>query len=195
MTNIVFKAWPKIARFRRDITITEKIDGTNGAIGIVGDVVYAQSRNRIVELSDNHFGFAQWVEQNREALKDTLGQGLHFGEWWGAGIGRGYDKHPKTFSLFNTSRWNPENTASVPGLTSVPVLWSGNWDGPGMSDSAVEYSLASLRLHGSQASPGFMRPEGIVIFHSAGNVLFKVTLEHDDVPKGTVKVQKPMVSY
>jgi hypothetical protein len=29
-----------------------------------------------------------------------------------------------------------------------------------------------------------MKPEGIVVFHVAGNVGFKKTLEKDDVPKG-----------
>src|ERR1035437_8585597 len=66
-------AFPKIARLNRDIVITEKIDGTNAAIGIVelpqseeGSVmyeVYAQSRNRIITPGKgDHAGFAAWVE-------------------------------------------------------------------------------------------------------------------------------------
>ena len=34
MTEPEFKPWPKISRYNRDIVITEKIDGTNGAIHI-----------------------------------------------------------------------------------------------------------------------------------------------------------------
>jgi RNA ligase len=36
MTRIQFEGWPKTPRLNRDITITEKIDGTNGAIIIEG---------------------------------------------------------------------------------------------------------------------------------------------------------------
>lgn len=35
MTTLEFQPWPKIARLNRNIVITEKIDGTNGAIVIV----------------------------------------------------------------------------------------------------------------------------------------------------------------
>lgn len=35
MTALEFQPWPKIARLNRDITITEKIDGTNAAVVIV----------------------------------------------------------------------------------------------------------------------------------------------------------------
>ncbi len=41
-----------------------------------------------------------------------------------------------------------------------------------------------LRIRGSVCVPGFMNPEGIVIYHIAGNLLFKKTLVHDDAPKG-----------
>ena len=52
------------------------------------------------------FGFARWVETNRERLITLLGPGLHFGEWWGSGIQRGYGltKGDKRFSLFNVER-------------------------------------------------------------------------------------------
>ena len=200
--------FPKISRWNRNITITEKIDGSNGAIGIKqlsvaglidedngmppGTVlvdgtlyqVYAQSRNRIVTIGDNHFGFAQWVEDNKRGLVETLGEGLHFGEWWGSKIGRGYgcSKGERYFSLFNTSRWNAENTSSVPGLTTTPILYEGM-----MNHYMIEIAASNLRKNGSKAKPGFMMPEGIVIFHTASNHMFKITLENDEVPKGLVK--------
>jgi hypothetical protein len=37
------------------------------------------------------------------------------------------------------------------------------------------------------AAPGFMNPEGIVLFHTAGNVGFKKTLKDDEMPKSLVK--------
>lgn len=43
--------------------------------------------------------------------------------------------------------------------------------------------LQKLRAEGSMAAPGFMRPEGVVVFHGHSGTLFKVTLEKDEVPK------------
>jgi hypothetical protein len=40
-----------------------------------------------------------------------------------------------------------------------------------------------LRITGSVAALEFMRPEGVVIFHCAGNVGFKKTFDKDDEPK------------
>jgi hypothetical protein len=39
-------------------------------------------------------------------------------------------------------------------------------------------------MGGSKAAPGFMKPEGIVAFHVAGNIAFKKTIEKDEEPKG-----------
>lgn len=195
-----FTPWPKIARLNRDIVVSEKIDGTNMAIHIVtGDpsdhqdgwvaggigsdgVFYkvgAQSRNRTIDAKADHFGFANWVHSNSEELVDALGVGCHFGEWWGRKIGRAYGKDDRTFSLFNTSRWTVENTSSVPGLSVVPTMYLGPF-----SEGAITACLDGLRNLGSYAAPGFMRPEGVVVFHTASNVMFKVTLENDESPKG-----------
>lgn len=185
-----FQPWPKIARLNRDIVITEKIDGTNAAIGVLPcenvlcsgvspdcrPVVYAQSRTRIITPQADNFGFARWVANNADSLARDLGPGLHFGEWWGQGIQRGYGLTEKRFSLFNAGRW-----ADMPpetGLYLVPVLYEGPWH-----HHEVENVLGRLR-QGSVAAPGFMKPEGIVIFHKAANTMFKVTLEGDEAPKG-----------
>lgn len=65
----------------------------------------------------------------------------------------------------------------------VPVL-----DVWGRFDSLrIEAAMRRLREEGSAAAPGFKQPEGVVVFHSAANVLFKATLENDEVPKGLVK--------
>jgi hypothetical protein len=40
--------------------------------------------------------------------------------------------------------------------------------------------LESLRETGSVAAPGYMKPEGIIIYHTAGNYLFKKTFEKDE---------------
>ncbi len=122
---------PKIGRWFRDITISEKLDGTNGSIWVgllpsapedsgpagavvegphelTGEpvlyVVRAGSRTRFVTPQDDNFGFARWVYDNAAALT-ALGVGTHFGEWWGRGIQRGYGQAGRTFSLFNVGRW------------------------------------------------------------------------------------------
>lgn len=219
---IEFTPWPKIARLNRDIVITEKIDGTNAAVGIVYQddtmdgsigtyvpvadgadavIVYAQSRKNLITPDRDNFGFARWVADNAEALANTLGPGLHFGEWWGSGIQRGYGlpKGEKRFSLFNTKRWahgalNPQTgkpneglfdaggPQPVRGLDVVPVLYEGLLNGMGVIQPWNK-CLQLLRANGSVASPGFMRPEGIVVYHTAANQMFKVTLEGDEAPK------------
>lgn len=185
-----FSAFPKIARWSREVVITEKLDGTNASVWVndTGTDLMAASRNRWLAANEpDHFGFRTWVEANKaELLK--LGPGLHFGEWWGPGIGRGYGTREKRFSLFNTHRWGAideaggESRLTTPSVCHVvPKLWSGPADQLAVG---IEAALVRLRETGSLASPGFMRPEGIVIFHTAANVLFKKTLEKDDKPKG-----------
>jgi hypothetical protein len=48
----------------------------------------------------------------------------------------------------------------------------------------VDAILERLRVGGSVAAPGFMQPEGIVIYHAASRTLFKKTIEKDEQPKG-----------
>ena len=185
-----FVAWPKTPRLFRDVIITEKIDGTNSAVGITEDgAVYAQSRTRIIApgKGTDNFGFAQWVADNAGTLTDDLGPGLHFGEWWGSGIQRGYGllNGEKRFSLFNVTRWRGEDEFDetpdfyTPGLRLVPVLYEHIFD-----TDAVTDAIDRLRLHGSAAAPGFDRPEGVVIYHTAARQVFKVLLENDELPKG-----------
>src|SRR5688572_20465998 len=69
--TLMFHEFPKIPRLNRDICITEKIDGTNAAIGITDyGLVYAQSRNRILGTGkhDDNMGFGRWVQQNAALL-------------------------------------------------------------------------------------------------------------------------------
>lgn len=172
-----FEAFPKIARLSRKIIVTEKIDGTNAQIHVDEDgTVRAGSRGRWITPEDDNYGFARWVAGNVDDLR-KLGVGRHFGEWWGPGIQRGYGVREKRFSLFNTERWpKPEMPACV---YVVPVLYKGP-----MTTAAIDEALAQLDATGSVVSPGYMRPEGIVIFHTAARMYFKKTLEKDEEPKG-----------
>lgn len=190
-----FIEFPKMARLSREIIITEKIDGTNAQVAIIeldghaaegaiyqsgGLALYAGSRTRWITPEDDNFGFAKWAAENAEELL-KLGPGRHFGEWWGAGIQRRYDAPEKRFSLFNVSRW--EDDAVRPSCCLVvPTLYRGEF-----TSGAAESALAELRAHGSRAAPGFMKPEGIVLYHVAAGIGFKKTIEKDEVPKSVAE--------
>jgi hypothetical protein len=180
--DIPFVAFPKIARYSREVIVTEKIDGTNAQVRVNDTMteVFAGSRSQWITPEADNFGFARWVVENREELL-KLGPGSHFGEWWGAGIQRRYDLKEKRFSLFNTHRWADAVTRpSCCGV--VPVLWQGAFDE--LDAAAI---LTKLATEGSVAAPGFMKPEGIVIFHTAAQWLLKKTIEKDDAPKGRLQ--------
>lgn len=204
-----FESFPKIARLSRDMIVTEKIDGTNGQVHIrpaegselehgydcqisidgVAHYIRAGSRNRWVAHvgCDDNNGFGRWVYQHAHELA-LLGPGAHFGEWWGSGIQRKYGLQEKRWSLFNVGRWADSHRAASQPLTEkqqyapecchvVPVIATG------IGLEPVERALDVLRRSGSIASPGFMKAEGIVAFHTHSRTLFKVTLERDQEPK------------
>lgn len=217
--TIEFTAWPKTPRLFRDMIVTEKLDGTNAGIhvrkldeeeidlawsgpdgypddyiAVDGELyeVVAQSRKRLLapgKLTDN-FGFAAWVYEHRRALVPYLGVGLHYGEWWGNGIQRGYGlpEGDKRFSLFNVHKYgalgvgqdHPTDTRTrVPGLGLVPLL-----DQHTFSTERVEQIKRDLVEGGSKAAPGFMKPEGVIVYHTAARTTMKSLIENDDSAKG-----------
>lgn len=172
-----FKEFGKIARLSRQCVITEKIDGTNGLIAIGEDGEFqVGSRTRWITPEVDNAGFARWAYAHKDELMQ-LGPGFHYGEWWGQGIQRNYGLKEKRFSLFNVGRWNTDNIPAC--CLVVPTLYTGIFN-----TLDVEIVMSELAANGSHAAPGFMRPEGIVIFHSAAGYLFKKTFEHDAGGKG-----------
>jgi len=200
MAAFVFEEFPKIPRLKREVTITEKIDGTNAQVawfaldteesynqaaadpnclftaqglkdGDSAMALYAGSRNRWITPDNDNFGFAKWAVRNAEALR-ALGPGRHYGEWYGLGIQRGYDLPEKRFALFNVARWNSENPNRPACCEVVPILARGE----NVDDDFVMYSLDQ---HGSKLVPGYKQPEGIVVFHSASRQLYKRTFAQD----------------
>jgi hypothetical protein len=197
-----FVGFNKIPRLSREVIITEKIDGTNASIFIGEDGEFlVGSRTRWITPDSDNFGFAAWAYQHKDELMQ-LGPGQHFGEWWGSGIQRNYGLKERRFSLFNTMRWNAnlfegnelrkqdqcnpkapyERKQFIPPPACcdvVPVLHAGEFD-----TAKIQGILTWLGAVGSLAELGFMRPEGVVVYHVAGNYLFKKTIEKDDEPKG-----------
>lgn len=192
--DATYPAFPSIPRLSREMVVTEKIDGTNGLIEVAKleqppaaldrdsgrlvetdtgfYMVCAGSRNRWLTLQQDNYGFCRWVLDHAEELV-ALGEGIHHGEWWGKGIQRGYGLTEKRFSLFNVSRWS--DCVVRPACCSVvPILRTGIMD-----TVTVELVLSNLAQCGSYAAPGFMNPEGVVVYHRAANVLFKKTLGND----------------
>ena len=183
-----FVKWPKIPRLENEVFyISEKIDGTNACIAIettTGEIdpqavasidfngtdlgvvnIYAQSRTRFITPESDNYGFAKWVQTNAEQLITDLGEGHHFGEWWGQGIQRGYNLTEKRFSLFN-----PTKESSI--CHHVPFLMSGS-----DLENMVADATSKLLCSGSLASPGYMRPEGLVIYGERSHAYWKVILD------------------
>jgi hypothetical protein len=195
----VFQRMPKIPRLFRDVIVTEKLDGTNASIFVGEDgAVVAASRTRWITPVNDNYGFARWVAEREDDIRAGLGVGHHFGEWFGNGIQRAYGLSTKQFALFNVSRWLSANNAMMldtwidkfgepffshekmlvppPFMTVVPII-----DMMKKFDTArISETLEKLRQAGSIAVPGFMRPEGVVVYHRAGDALFKATLDKND---------------
>lgn len=202
-----FKEFSKIARLSRDCVITEKIDGTNGLICFTeqGDM-FVGSRSRWLSFENDNMNFYRWARDHEKELK-TLGPGYHYGEWWGNGIQRNYGlkQGDKRWSLFNVNRWceygkTPRTEEYFDGkikktrtqdiapqcCSVVPILYEGLFD-----TRTINIILDDLKDNGSKAAPGFMKPEGIVIFHKHGGYLFKKTIDKDEAPK-SVQLTKEM---
>ena len=180
MSEFIFEKFPSIKRLKRNCVITEKLDGTNAQVNfnIDGDIICG-SRNRQIVPGDDNYGFARWAYENKEMLFEILGEGRHYGEWWGAGIQRRYGKKEKIFSLFNSGRWHSNDLARVEQLEVVPVLYAGEFN-----TEIVDKTMEILRP-ASVAAPEFTNPEGIVVYHSQIAQMFKVTFEYDDKGKPT----------
>jgi len=151
--------------------------------------VFAGSRKRWLDCSSegDNYGFAKWVKSNAEELL-KLGEGKHYGEWYGKGIQRGYGLDEKRFVLFNVGRWANRNIPLevedkrnyCPECCSVvPVLYEGMFD-----ITSIDITIDELKANGSKAVPDFMNPEGIIVRHQASGQMFKKTIENDEKPKG-----------
>lgn len=202
-----FKSFEKISKFTGiAMTITQKIHGTNAQIRIydvtdnrtmndavlVGDrwfKVQASSRTRDIFVGDDNFGFARFVFDNRQEIAEKLGEGTHYGEWAGPGINSGEGLSEKKFVIFNHYRY-PAERPLPPQMVVVPVLYHGPYD-----ERIVAEAMMSLKIEGSRLSPGFMRPEGIVI-EVAGKKYKKVfEAEETKWTEGSAGPKPPKIEY
>lgn len=192
MSSFDFHHYPKTPRLdKMRWDITEKIDGTNGAIcffpltdGMTEEgaeaagaaytfdllhdappvAMFVGSRNRWLKpgkYTDN-FGFAGWAREHWGDLYRTLGYGRHVGEWWGLGIQRGYGQDTKRFSLFDRRRYHWLSAADEGHDVLVSIVPS-----LGGGDSLSDIYASALRAeadlkHGSLIHRG-TPAEGFVL--------------------------------
>lgn len=209
----MIKRWPKIARLTSPVIVTEKLDGTYGAVEIEktdldpvitdvdqpwfyeqvvdGDdyyIVRAHSKSRVLAPGkDDNFDFAQWVWDHALELVKLLGPGLHHGEWWGGGINRGYGllKGDRNFSLFDF-----QNSFHLGQATSLNPQIPGLRVVPiimsldEIDGDSIDSVLHMLELTGSYAEVGFKPAEGVVVYNTYGMPIVKATL--DNQPKSVL---------
>lgn len=163
MVDIPHRKWPSIERRKcaNTIVVTEKIDGTNGVIYVSPDGnVLAGSRNRWlvpewIRPNCDNYGFAGWVNQNADILAPFLGEGYHYGEWFGYKIQRGYGLPVRRWAMFRAKHITPP----IDSIVTVPVLYVGE----DIAGNDISGFATNLLANGSVLVPGYDKPEGIVI--------------------------------
>ncbi len=170
-----------------------KTDPASGEVGVrAGDVmfmgatqhaqfyrVWVQNRNRIITPDQRDVaGVAAWAQAHAAQLAETLGPGIHFGEWWGYKICRGYGLGPgdRRFSLFNTMRWSFIDGTQVPSLYISPVLWEGDL---GQGWGTIVEEMDKLLAGGSVAAPGYRHPEGVILYHHGADTMMQHTFPNN----------------
>lgn len=125
------------------IIIQEKIDGANAAIryDAENDIIVAQSRNNILDSSNNLRGFYEWTqtlsEDTKAAIKSLLGEtSLIFGEWLIPHSVKYPDErynHFYMYDIYDTEMGCYASQADVKvaaiqlGIEYVPVLYDGEF--------------------------------------------------------------------
>lgn len=134
----MFVSFPKINGFhnvRKDIALFNdngkltketyrgkiKLHGTNSAVQIRPDVLFAQSRERIITVGDDNMGFAGWVDRNKEyfwKFQDKISDQpmTIFGEWCGSGIMKGVaisNIGRKIFAVFAVQYGNSDDFDAI----------------------------------------------------------------------------------
>ena len=140
--------------------------------------VWAQNQTRPLSRHHDMSGLAAWVEDHARELVATLGPGVHSGTWWGYKIRRGYGLPvgDRRFSLFNTARWRYLDGSQVPGLYCVPILWQGLLTPEGLvTPETLRHE--KLGMKESLAVPGYEHPQGVILYHHDGNMMFQYLFE------------------
>jgi hypothetical protein len=137
-------------------------------------VAGVQSRKRIIQpgADRDNFGFAGWVMERELEIAEKLGEGYHYGEWYGVGI----QKNPhrldnRSFALFNSNRWRDGRQERPDGVDCVPVLFEGEWT-PTIIDETMEQLV-------DRAISAQYKAEGIVVWYSKTRRFEKYTFNNE----------------
>jgi hypothetical protein len=207
-----FAPFEKIARYYRDISISEKIDGTNGSVLIdfvpfdkegevpsYGQVLaHVEGQLKDPETGYYHDGVYFVRAASRKGLLRVSADNHGFAQWVvanakdltilgpGQHSGEWYGKGiGRGYGLQERrfALFNP--TVASPDCCEVtPQLYVGPAVMPDGQD-AVKFWMRQLAYAGSAAVRGYKKPEGVVVFHTGSNRCFKATFEFDAEGKGS----------
>lgn len=151
--------FPKMVRLENlMVSITEKLDGTNGVIYIdsASDTFLVGSRNKWVGPGkEDNMGFYAFCMENKETLL-KLGDGWHYGEFIGKGIQRSYGLDHKRFYLFNPPRYHYFEETEV--VRKVPMLCEKT----DLKEIIFHADLGKLDFIQSTINPDY-KMEGVVL--------------------------------
>ena len=178
------------------MSITQKIHGSNAQIYIYKNEnedieIKSGSRSRWLDEKDDNYGFAKFVNDNKQEFIEKLGEGRHYGEWCGPGINSGEGLKEKTLCLFN---WRKFAGKELPErVTTVPLLYKGT-----ISMDSINDAMEKLKSQGSMLVPGYMNPEGIVI--DLDGQLYKNVFDQEETSwkkttKSIIRKESVDVSY
>src|SRR5690606_34883481 len=118
-----FKSIPK-TKDSSKLIITQKLHGTNGLFCVFFNEetnrldLKVGSKNRwLSEDADNH-GFYKWAMERKEDIISALGEGWHYGEFVGQGIGNTEGLDKKVFALFNVRLFGRKMLTKRNGVAS-----------------------------------------------------------------------------
>lgn len=190
MNKEEFKSFEKIGHIGKlYMRITEKLHGSNAQVYIYRDEndtlqLRVGSRTRWIAPGDDNYGFAQFVYSNKEEFIEKLGEGRHYGEWVGLAINGGYNLPEKRLYLFNWVRWQDKELPTR--VHTVPLLYTGKF-----SLEAIEETMQKLKETGSHISPGYMKPEGIVV--EIDGRFYKKVFEAEEIAWAGIRKEKVRV--
>jgi hypothetical protein len=171
-TTTEFRRWASIERLEQMVSITEKIHGSNAQILVTETEVRAGSRERWLDRVQDNYGFCNHVTEHADEIRELLGLGRHYGEWYGAGINSSYGLKEKRLALFDT-RWADKPRPAWCDV--VPVLYRGLY-----YPAVLAETMEKLKAGGSVLQPGFMGAEGVVVRFERSGVLMKHVFALED---------------
>ncbi len=211
ITDIEFRAWPKIPRLNRGMVVTEKIDGSNAAVIVIpsfdateynlheltpGDIIY-NGQGVVVRDFEGELYVVAAQSRKRVLAPGKSTDNFGFAGWvrghaqaFADALGPGYH-YGEWWGLGiqrgygqtkrRFSLFNVARYATVE-LPEDADLVPVLYEGI-FDNAAIDAIVAELRRGGSLAAPG-QPAEGVVVFHTASRSVYKVLCENDGIPKG-----------